>query len=557
MRKHVGLSYDKVSSFFKENFAMVVLLCITEAFFNALMCLVPVLQGRAIDSFAESEPFGKLALSVAVFIGLVLFVQFNRYCKRYLGRSFEHKITLRMRQVSYKNLIHTPMSHFDKVSKGDILNKMLTDIADAGLGISKMTMEIFDTIILLVGYLITMFWMDVQITCIVMTFVIISILSARFFKYYINKHTREYKEYLSNSKEITLICLKNELNYRGYGVNETYYNAYRDSQNILEKKSIKSMIMQSCLEPIYSILTWMGLFFIVWIGGNRVIAGTLSVGVFSAFLSTYIMVAQKASRIGRVYGWYQDLRISWERCLPYLRETGDERKRFCEKTKELELKGFSFGFDKEFQLSKIDLTVKRGEWIGICGSVHTGKSTLLAGLSGLYPYKGSARLFGNDIEDTKCEIGYCSSESLIFADTLIENIRMGREGDWKKAMEDAGLSADVEQFSDGENQILSHSQINLSGGQQKRLMLARAIYNEPGLVLLDDPFASIDKENVGRIIERLKVYKNSIFCIVSNQSSLLKQMDRIIYLQEDGYDVGTFEELAKNHDFQAFEEVAG
>lgn len=554
------LQYDKIFTYFKMNKLLVIILCVTDFLFNALMCLIPIMQGRAIDVFSDGEPFNRLIEAVTAFIGLVLFVQVNRYIKRFLGRSFGNRMALTMRTVSYKNLARSDMSYFATASKGDILNKMLTDIWDASDGITKMTTECFDTIVLLIGYVITMFCMDVQITLLVMVFILLSIVSSRAFKRLIYKYTIEYKEYVSYSKDLTLTCLKNELYYRGFGVNNTYRKRYEESQDVLEKKSLKSMVLQSCLEPIYSMLTWIGLFFIVWIGGKRVLDQSLTIGVFSAFLSTYMLMATKASRIGRVYGWYQNLRVAWVRCKPYLKEKKETREPYQQTNDSadsgcLRAERFSFGFDDNFHLPVMDFDVKKGERIGVCGVVHTGKSTLLAALSGLYSYDGKLTLSGQEVKNTCCPVGYCSSDNLIFEDTLFQNVTMGRDGDFQKAVEDSGLMQDIEMFEEKEQQRLSHSQVNLSGGQQKRLMLARALFNQPPLILLDDPFQSIDKKTVLNIADSLKTYKSSIIFAVTNQSFLLKKMDRIIYLKQDGYDIGTFKELAGKYDFQGFVEV--
>lgn len=563
---NTNLPYDKIQTYFKENKRLVVVLAVTDFLFNALMCLIPVVQGMAVNAFSAGKPFRELALLVLSFAGLVLFVQINRYAKRYLGRSFGSRIALSMRRASYDNLVHTEMSYFQHVSKGDILNKILSDIADASDGITKMTTECFDTIVLLAGYVITMFFMDIQITCIVMIFVLLSILSSKAFKKLIYGYTKDYKEYLSCTKDLTLTCLTNELNYRSLGVNGVFRAKYEQSQDILEKKALKSMVLQSCLEPIYSIVTWLGLFFIIFLGGRRVLRGTLSIGVFSAFLSTYLLVAQKASRIGRVYGWYQNLKVSWVRCRPYL----THKEPICSVLKDLpsdyclEAEKFTFSFadlekntisttskkqseEPAFRLPPLRFQAKKGQIIGVCGMVHTGKSTFLAALSGLYPYQGSLRLNGRELHDKRPLTGYCSAENLVFEDTLSYNVTMGREsGDLRQALEDAGFYEEVQEFPNREQQVLSHSLVNLSGGQQKRLMLARALYGRPPLILLDDPFQSIDRRQVEQIMQRLKTYQDSIIFAVTNQEFLLEQMDQVLELRDGSYTFGTYEEIRAN-----------
>lgn len=539
--------YDRISTYFKENRLLVIVLCITDFLFNALMCLIPIVQGMAVNALANGEGFRRICMLTMLFLGLVAFVQVNRYVKRHLGRSFGNRMALRMRTVGYANLKAQPMEHFQKTSKGDILNKMLTDIDDASDGITKMTTEVFDTIVLLAGYLAAMLYMDVQITGFVMLFVLVSIMSTKLFKKLIYKYTMEYKGYLSSTKDMTLYCLKNELSYRGLGISGSYRERYEKAQDILEKKALKSMVLQNCLEPLYSILTWLGLFFIVWLGGGRVIRGTMDIGSFTAFLSTYLLVAQKASRLGRVYGWYQNLRVSWVRVRGYLTKCDDGREVVAReglpKDFTLELRDFSFGFDEQFCLPKMSMTLHKGELVGVCGVVHTGKSTLLSGLSGLYPYEGSAKLGGRELRDSVLPVGFCSSANLIFEDTLAYNVHMGREGDMEEALHGSRLSADMAGFPKGAQTKLSHSLVNLSGGQTKRLLTARAIYGRRPLILLDDPFQSVDKENARHMTEYLHSLSESIVLVVSNQSFILEEMDRIIFLTGDGYEVGTYEEL--------------
>lgn len=551
-------SYDKISTYFKENIGLVIVLCITDFLFNALMCLIPIVQGMAVNALADGAAYEKLVRLVLLFFVLVAFVQVNRYVKRHLGRSFGNRMPLRMRRIGYRNLKSQPMEHFMNASKGDILNKMLTDIDDASDGISKMTTESFDTIVLLAGYLITMLMMDVQITIFVMIFIVVSILSTKMFKTIIYKYTKEYKEYLSKTKDMTLSNLKNELNYRGFGVSGIYRRRYEQAQEQLEKKAQKSMVLQNCLEPLYSILTWLGLFFVVWLGGKRVLDESLSIGIFTAFLSTYLLVAKKASRLGRVYGWYQNLRVSWVRVKGYLGKCEEEKititKEEMQKGFVLKAEKFCFGFDEHFSLPKMDFSIRQGEVIGVCGVVHTGKSTLLAGLSGLYPYKGSVTLGGYEMKEKILSVGYCSSANPVFEDTLAYNVHMGREGDLKEALEGACLARDVVDFSQKEEQQISRTLVNLSGGQVKRLLTARAVFGRPSLILLDDPFQSVDKQNVMCMMEYLHSLKESIVFVASNQSFILKTMDRIIYLTEDGYDIGTYEELGAKYEFQGFEQ---
>ena len=205
------------------------------------------------------------------FFLFVLFVQANRFCKRYFIRDFANRMVLQMRTVSFDNLLKCDIDEFNKTSKGDIMNKNLADIKDSAEGVRKVLTEIYDSVILMTGYFISMMILDYKTTLIVGAFIILSITISNTLKKLIYKSTSEYKKTFSKSKDLTLNALKNEVYYRGNGVSSNYYKEYENMQNELEKKSIKSMIFKGTLEPIYQAIALIGLFFVVYFSGQKLL----------------------------------------------------------------------------------------------------------------------------------------------------------------------------------------------------------------------------------------------------------------------------------------------
>ncbi|MFA6829626.1 MAG: ABC transporter transmembrane domain-containing protein, partial [Bacilli bacterium] len=255
--------YDRISTYFKENWKVVWLMSITALCFDGLMCFIPQIEGNTINSLNDGDYQKTLILTIS-FICLVLFVQINRFFKRYLVRVFGNKMALKMRQISFTHLLNNDISYFSGNNTGDILNRNLSDIYDTTEGIRKMTTEFFDTFVLLIGYVTMMFIMDWKVTLYSMIFIILSIASAQFMKYFVYKSTKEYKEYLSIQKQLTISKLNNELNYRGFGVSDNYYADYEKSVGILRKKNMKALMYQSSLEPLYLGVAYIGIFFIAY-----------------------------------------------------------------------------------------------------------------------------------------------------------------------------------------------------------------------------------------------------------------------------------------------------
>lgn len=549
--------YDKISTYFKDNLPLVIPMCVAALLFNGLMCLVPRVEGLAIDSLNEGDAKKTLYLATGL-ISLVVFVQFNRFWKRYLDRVFGNKIILTMRQRSLYNLINKDLSYYTQNSAGDILNRNLSDIYDTAEGIRKLTTEVFDTIVLLLGYLISMFFMDVKITLYVCIFLALSILSAEVMKRFVYKTNKEYKEYLSEHKQQTIYMLNNELYYRGFGASGDYLEDYRSSAEILRKKSTRALMLRSSMEPLYMGVAFIGVIFIAYFGGLNVMNGVYPIGTLSAYITTYALVAKKAAKTGKVFNAYQALKVSWRRCKIYLQD--EYIPRYTEEITgdALKLSRFTYRYENSFRLPEINLECKKGEIIGVCGKVHTGKSTFLKALTGLYPYEGEATLGGVDLlkaaQSERQYIGYCAADAAMFSDTLKNNIELERAGDMDKALSVSRLDNDLSAIG-GLDAVMSHTNPNISGGQQKRVQMARALYPKTQLVLLDDPFRSVSPDMAGEMAEALKDCKDEIVILVSNNPDILGRTDRVVYLEENAAYIDAYPRLLQNEEFKRLMEA--
>lgn len=547
--------YDKISTYFKLNKKSFIIATITGIIFNGLMAFVPIVQGKLIDAYKEQEDVKHIIYFAIAFLAFVIFIQVNRYFKRYYVRDFSNRMVLQMRTVSFQNLITDDIKEFSNTSKGDIMDKNLSDIKDSAEGVRKILTEVYDSVILMLGYLISMFIMDYKTTLIICAFLVLSIVVANIMKKLIYKSTSEYKKAFFATKDVTLNSLQNEIYYRGFGVSKSYNQKYRDSQDKLEKKSIKAMILKSSLEPTYQAIALIGLFFVIYMCGMKVMNETWLIGTFSAYLTTYVLVANKTSKVGKIFNAITTLKVSWKRCSSYLKAKEPPKKITYPTDKlSLEVNNLTFGFDQSFVLHNISFHLNKGETLGVCGMIHSGKSTLGAALSGLYDYDGSIKLQGVELKEVRNDlannfISYVPSQTEIFNDTIRYNIAF-ENAEVKKEIQMSYLDEDINTFENKEDELLSHSIANLSGGQQKRLQISRGLYNSPKLIVMDDPFNAIDLEMSKNITDNIiKEYKESIFVLINNQKEILQKMDYIIFLKHDSYIYGTYEEMMKDLDF--------
>lgn len=551
-----NLRYDKISTYFKLNKKSFIITTITGIVFNGLMAFVPIMQGKLLDLYKEKEDVMYIVYFALSFLAFVIFIQGNRYLKRYYVRDFSNRMVLQMRTVSFNNLIKSNIEDFSKTSKGDIMNKNLSDIKDSAEGVRKMLTEIYDSVILMIGYFVSMLLMDVKTTLIITSFLVLSVIIANLMKRIIYKSTSEYKKTFSKSKDITLNALKNEIYYRGYGVSQNYYQEYSKVQDELEKKSIKSLVYKGSMEPIYQAIALIGLFFVIYMCSEKVMNEVWLIGTFSAYLTTYMLVSKKTSKVGKIFNAYTTLKVSWKRCLVYLQNPlKQDRIETNDNLSSLNVNNLTFGFDNKFKVNNISFTLNKGESLGICGKIHSGKSTLGAALSGIYNYDGSIKLYGVELKEVRNSlsdnfISYIPSDVELFNDTLKYNISFNEDSNVKKELKEACLDEDVNSFPNKEEEVVSHSCVNLSGGQQKRLQIARALYNNSKLIIMDDPFNAIDIKMGECITDNIKnSHQDSIIIIINNQKEIIKKMDKVLFLKENCYIYGSYNELLHDEEF--------
>ena len=209
-------------------------------------------------------------------------------------------------------------------------------------------------------------------------------------------------------------------------------------------------------------------------------------------------------------------------------------------------------------LRDIELNVKKGERIVICGPSGSGKSTLLDLICRLYdPSEGSIRLGDHALKEFKIEelrsrIGYVPQNPFLFSQTILENIQFGNANasfeDIKKAAENAAVADNIEAFENKYKTVLGERGVTLSGGQKQRVSLARALVKDPEILLLDDCLSAVDTDTEETILNNLKkLRKNKTTLIVSHRLSSIIEADQIIVLDRGKIiQKGTHQSLVKS-----------
>jgi ABC-type multidrug transport system fused ATPase/permease subunit len=205
-------------------------------------------------------------------------------------------------------------------------------------------------------------------------------------------------------------------------------------------------------------------------------------------------------------------------------------------------------------LEEINLDLRAGEKIAVVGEIGSGKTTLLHLLAGLvHPGSGKISVNDRDIDsvnwsDYRSQIGFVPQESLLFSETIGENVHLGRESigmDLDRVLEISGMREEIQEMQRGEDTPLGQKGTRISGGQRQRLSIARALSGQPQVLLLDDCTASLDAANEDRLWDGIDRWiPDAIVVLISHRLATIRRADRIVLLDQGRVsDAGTHAEL--------------
>ena len=534
----------KLSAYWLREKPIVAAALISGIFCNGLMPVINVLQGRMLDSLLAGS-FAAVWHAAAVFLALVAFTQLCRFEKRRAVRQFANRTVSSMRHMVYNALLHRP--EYDPAETGDLLTRAVADVDLTVEGMRKFTTEITDTGVLMLAYFIAMLRYDIPLTLAACLFVPVAALLAEKLKTVVVKWSRAARTQASEVSSLTFDRAEHAVLLRVNGREHAGDADYDAALRSLEEKSVRATVFENSMPPIYNAIAMLGVLAIILYGGRDVITGKWTVGDFSAYIAIFAAVAIKASKMAKLFNAIQRATVSWQRVRPLITDyiPADAPCTAPRTPAVLDVKNLTFthpaaGADSAPVLQNLSFTAHAGEIIGVTGPVACGKSSLGLALTGLYPYSGSICFDGRELKEipqaqrAAC-IRFSWHDPMLLSDTVSANISFGGSGSVSDVIQDVCLDADLCAMPSGLDTRIGTGGVRLSGGQQSRLSLARALYGKAPLLLLDDPFSAVDMETEEAIIGNLRRnYPDSIILLISHRLTAFPMLDHILVFHSDG-----------------------
>lgn len=311
----------------------------------------------------------------------------------------------------------------------------------------------------------------------------------------------------------------------------------------------KASLAMGFVNPIMSLLMNLGITFVVLIGAYRVMNRQTEPGKIVAFTQYFTMISTATLSITRIFMMYTKSSASTSRIAEVMNTVKDleiaslDIYPLVENDDYIVFDNVSFSYNQtKDNLKNISFRLSKGQTLGIIGATGSGKTTLVHLLMRFYDVnKGAIRIGGKDIrtipeKDLHTLFGIVMQNDFLFSDTILENIRFGREisqDDIEKAIQISQAYDFIMSFPEGLNHVLSQKATNISGGQKQRLLIARALANHPEILILDDSSSALDYKTDANLRKAiLQNLKDTTSIIVTQRVSSVMNADLIIVLEE-------------------------
>ena len=457
-------------------------------------------------------------------------------------------------EFDLKNEIYTQyqklsLSFYKKNQTGDLMNRISEDVSRVRMYFGPALMYSINTITLLIITFFYMYRQSPELT--IYTISPLPILSYTIFKLsgIINIRSRIVQESLSKLSSFSQEVFTGIQIVKSYAIQKNKSLEFDNLSKKNKDNQISLVKMQALFFPLMILLIGISNILVIYVGGKQYLSGEIeNIGIIAEFIIYVNMLTWPVASLGWISSIIQQAEASQKRINEFLKEKSEINYNLNGLKKingSIEFKDVSFTYTESNikAIDKISFKLNNRKSLGIIGVTGSGKTTLIKLITKIYNIEAGEILFDNnsineyDLECLRKQIGVVSQDSFLFSDSIINNIRFGKEKATMKEVEKvckiAGIHNEIIKFSNGYETILGERGINLSGGQKQRICIARALIKEPKILILDDCLSALDNETEEKIILSLKsILKDTTTIISSHRLSSVQNLNEIIVLDK-------------------------
>jgi ABC-type multidrug transport system fused ATPase/permease subunit len=519
-------------------------------------------------SFGENT----MGLALLAAIGVVLITVTGAvagYIDNYYTESVAQHVANDLRLRLYHHLQHLSLRYFDSNKVGNMVSTIISDVSTIQDFASSAILSILIDLLTIFGMLGVMLYLNFDFAIIAVIISPILLFFISYFKKAVKKATHEVRKRQSDVLGVVEQGLQSTRSVQAFGRQDLEDDRLREVSLATVRASLRARRIKSMLSPIISVTVSGCIAFVLWRSAGLILGQAMTIGALTVFLAYLNKFFKPVKDLASMTNQIAQATVGLERIQTILNADMiiPERPDARDPGKingEIVFENVAFAYDSVSPvLHNINLTIKPGTRIGICGPTGGGKSTFISLIPRFYdPTLGRILVDGTDVTEFKLDalrelFGFVLQDTVLFAGTIRDNISYGRPEASLDEIIEAAKIANAHEFISlmphGYDSLVGERGLTLSGGQRQRIGIARALVRNSPILILDEPTAALDPESEKFIMEALeRLMKGRTVITIAHRLSTIRDADEIIVLK-DGVisEAGTHSELIKRNEFYA------
>jgi ATP-binding cassette subfamily B multidrug efflux pump len=505
---------------------------------------------------------GFVYLLMALIKGVFLF--FTRQTIIIMSRLIEFDL----KNEIYNQYQSLSMAFYKRNNTGDIMNRISEDVGKVRMYLGPAIMYTVNLIVLFILAIIAMLNVNVELTL----YVLIPLPIMSYSIYKVSNTINRKSEHVQRQQSALSTYVQEAFSgirvLKAYNRINNSTNDFTEACEDYKAKSLKLVKVDALFHPIIILLIGLSTIITIYIGGVKVLAGEISIGVVASFVIYVNMLTWPFAAVGWVTSLVQRAAASQERINEFLKlehEIKNTASPVAFQSGDITFDQVSYTYADSgiIALNNLSFNIYKGETVAVIGKTGSGKTTIAHLLTRQYdPSQGQIKINNQSINkivlaELRQEIGYVPQDVFLFSDSIKNNIGFGLELNENnhdkiiQAAKDADVYQNIMGFQQQFDTILGERGITLSGGQKQRVSIARAIVKEPNILIFDDCLSAVDTATEEKILRSLKkIMLNKTSLIISHRVSTIKHANSIIFLENGAIvEQGTHDELIKKQGF--------
>ncbi len=517
--------------------------------FTGLSISIPLLIKYVIDDAIEGPHAGRLLPYLGAIL-LIAAVRFGvNFTRRYATARVGIAVEARLRGLLYDAYLSYPRAFYDRHATGEVISRATNDIYPVRYFIGWGVVQAIQSGMMIVASAIVLLVVNAKLALIsAIAMPAVAVLTWYFAHrlFPISRLVQAKKGHLTEASDEAVVGIEM---VQAFGREDDVRTRFLGRAEAVRHETLRAASIEARFLPGLLALPTLGIAAVLYVGGKDVIAGTLTIGELSLFITLLLQLVwplealgwiinlgQRAvASAGRSFAWLEGIEPLPRAAEPTPLPAGPLHVRF-------EDVRFSYGTGSEV-LRGVDLAVQPGEIVAVCGGTGSGKTTLLNLLPRFYDPTGGRVLIGGvdsretDLAELRRSVAIVTQKPVLFSVLLRENLLSARpDADWDEvlaACEAAGVSVFVDDLPDGYDTLVGERGVNLSGGQRQRVALARALLAGARVLVLDDPMSAVDTQTERLLVENLRPAVAGRTVLVATQRlSTIGVADRAVVLAD-------------------------